>query len=191
MLDEGCSHAFSDTTPLETRGGPLPTFEDAYFGYRGFVERVAKRSGIPDSQLDDICQEVFIVVHRKLPSFEGRARLSTWIYCIVRNVVSNNKRSRSKRPLQGYRDELRVELEELLEDPTNAEDALVRRELIAYACRRLMTLSKKKRTAFLLNDLEGYTIDETAQMTKTCPHTIRSRVRSVRRDMKLVSARFQ
>lgn len=175
---------------LDQRSCPLPTFEDAYRGHRVFVERIVRRSGIPDSQIDDVCQEVFLIVYRKLPTFEGRSRLSTWIYCIVRNVVSNNKRSRSKRPLLSPSSDPPIELENLTEAGLDAEELIVRRELIQLACRRLRAISHKKRTAFFLNDIEGYTIDETARLTETCPHTIRSRVRAVRRDMRSISARF-
>ena len=38
--------------------------------------------------VDDLAQEVFLKVHRGLPSFRGDAKLSTWIYRIVRNVCN-------------------------------------------------------------------------------------------------------
>ncbi len=175
---------------LDQRSRELPTFEAAYLAHRVFVERVARRSGIPDFQIDDVCQEVFMIVYRKLPTFEGRARLSTWIYCIARNVVSNNRRSRSKRPLLGYYEDPPIELDELPEDGVDAEESLVRRELIRLAYFRLRALSLKKQTAFVLSDLEGYTVKETVRLTECCPDTIRSRVRAVRQELKLFSARL-
>src|SRR5690606_17305333 len=68
-------------------------FEEVYQAHFAFVWRLARRQGVPLEHVDDVCQEVFIVVHRRLSEFEERAKVRTWIYQIVANVVRNQRRS--------------------------------------------------------------------------------------------------
>jgi RNA polymerase sigma factor (sigma-70 family) len=48
-----------------------------------FVWRALRRLGVPDSDLADVLQEVFVVVHRKLGEFEGRSQVTTWLFRIA------------------------------------------------------------------------------------------------------------
>ena len=54
------------------------TFRQVYDTYFAFVWRAAANRGVPAAAMDDVVQEVFLVVHRKLPEFEGRSTLRTW-----------------------------------------------------------------------------------------------------------------
>jgi RNA polymerase sigma-70 factor (ECF subfamily) len=66
--------------------------EAAFREHHVLVLAVLRRFGVPERELHDALQEVFIVVHRRLPEFEGRASLSTWLYRIARNVASDFRR---------------------------------------------------------------------------------------------------
>ena len=55
----------------------VPSFEDVYLAHAGFVWRSLRRLGVPQSSLDDATQDVFVVVHRRLNEFAGRAQLTT------------------------------------------------------------------------------------------------------------------
>src|SRR5260370_31749529 len=72
-----------------------------------FVLRTLRRLGVPTADLHDLCQDTFVVVHRKLPDFDfdGRASIRTWIYAIcVRTALA-------------YRRSLRARREETCENP--------------------------------------------------------------------------
>ena len=56
--------------------------------YAPFVWRGLRRLGVPECDVEDVCQEVFVVVHRKLGDFEGRSSLRTWIYGICARTAS-------------------------------------------------------------------------------------------------------
>lgn len=56
------------------------------------VARVLRRSGVAERDFANAAQEVFVVVHRKLPKFEGRASVSTWLYRIALRVAAAERR---------------------------------------------------------------------------------------------------
>src|SRR5262245_51709596 len=70
------------------------TFRQVYDTYFDFVWRVVANRGVPESAMDDVVQEVFLVVHRKLAEFEGRSTLRTWLFAIVRRVIADHVRKR-------------------------------------------------------------------------------------------------
>ncbi len=77
----------------------LPSFEGVYDAHVDFVYRSALRMGIDDAAVDDVVQNVFVVVHRQLSAFQGRASLKTWLFAILPHVVRDHRRSlRRKSP---------------------------------------------------------------------------------------------
>ena len=53
------------------------------------VWRTARRLGVVESAVDDVVQEVFVTVYRRLDQFEGRCALKTWVFGILMRVVNN------------------------------------------------------------------------------------------------------
>src|SRR5207302_10408961 len=72
---------------------PVPSLSEVFRQYAPFVWRALRRLGVPESDVEDVCQEVFVVVHRKLGDFEGRSSLRTWIYGICTRTASDYRRS--------------------------------------------------------------------------------------------------
>jgi RNA polymerase sigma-70 factor (ECF subfamily) len=68
------------------RAGDQRAFETLVDCYKNLVFGVISQVVLDRSRVDDLAQEVFLKIHRGLPSFRGDAKLSTWIYRIVRNV---------------------------------------------------------------------------------------------------------
>ena len=56
---------------------PMPTFAEVYEEQFSFVWRSARGLGIPEHAVDDVTQEIFVVVHRRLGDFEGRSSVRT------------------------------------------------------------------------------------------------------------------
>src|SRR3954451_19748614 len=71
----------------------LATVYEAYFRY---VWRCLRSLGVRDSQLEDALQDVFIVVQRRLPEFDGRAAVRTWLYAIALRIA-RKYRDRARR----------------------------------------------------------------------------------------------
>ena len=67
-------------------------FEAVYREHYAFVWRSVRRLGVPDRELDDVVQEVFVIVHRRLAEFEGRSMVTTWLFGIAYRVVRDHRR---------------------------------------------------------------------------------------------------
>lgn len=77
------------------RQGDETAFRELVEQYKGLVFALTARS-VPDrSRAEDLAQEVFLRVHKGLPYFRGEAKLSTWIYRIVTNVLAAERPDRT------------------------------------------------------------------------------------------------
>src|SRR5579863_6685531 len=69
------------------------TFQEVYRNHFRFVWRTLGRLGVREADLLDVAQNVFLVVHRQLSGFEGRAEVTTWLFSICRLVAKDYLRS--------------------------------------------------------------------------------------------------
>lgn len=153
----------------------VPAFAELYDRYFAFVWRAAQHRGVPKASLDDVVQEVFIVVHRKLPEFEGRSSIRTWLAGIVRWVVTDYARKRGNQPAG----------EALLEHaaPTHAtpSDALERKAAVELLEALLARMSDEQREVFVLHELEHLSGLEIAELLGLNDNTVWSRLRAARK----------
>ena len=63
-----------------------------------FVWRAVRRMGVRPADMDDVVQEVFFIVHRRLAEFQGRAQLKTWVSKILVHVVRHYWRAHQRKP---------------------------------------------------------------------------------------------
>src|SRR5215470_15027470 len=97
----GGSNSSGAVVTAPGRSGPSGmTFEETYRAHFAFVWRSLRRLGIREEDASDAAQEVFIVVHRKLPEFAGRSKLTTWLYGVCFRVASERRRA-AGRPALG------------------------------------------------------------------------------------------
>ena len=68
------------------------TLEQIYDHEADFVWRMLSRLGVPERDLPDTLQEVFLAVHRNLPRFEWRCSLTTWLFTVCRSVARDQRR---------------------------------------------------------------------------------------------------
>src|SRR5688500_4798682 len=74
------------------RQGDETAFRELVDQYKGLVFALIARSISDRARAEELSQDVFLKVHKGLPYFRGEARLSTWIYRIVVNVLSQERR---------------------------------------------------------------------------------------------------
>jgi RNA polymerase sigma-70 factor (ECF subfamily) len=161
------------------------TFEATYAELFPFVWRCLRALGVSEATLDDAAQEVFIVVHRRLPDFRGASSLRTWVYGIVKNVASNQRRAHGRK---GHGEQLDERLPSSEQSPLEkAQDA----EAAAFVRRFIGALDAKKRDVFLLALMEEMTMPEVAAALSIPLNTAYTRLRLVRADFERALSREQ
>ena len=149
------------------------SFAEIFRDHAPFLWRAAVGLGVPESDADDLCQEVMLVVHRKLPAFDGRA-LKSWLYGICLRVCSDYRRSarvRRERPTD--------QLPDSALPPTQPEEVDARRAELRLR-RTLDQLDDDKRAVFVLFEIEQLTLREIAEATDTPLQTVYSRLQAAR-----------
>jgi RNA polymerase sigma-70 factor (ECF subfamily) len=152
------------------------TFEETYRAHFKFVWRSLRRLGVRDAEVQDACQEVFVVVHERLATFEHRSRMTTWLFGICFRVA----RARSRR---AYRSHEVSDDAAVLDAPSDLPDALwvlERRAALEMVERILGGMSLEQRAVFVLFELEEMSGEEIADALEIPVGTVRSRLRLAR-----------
>ena len=142
----------------EAQGGSQAAFEQLVHTYDEAVLRLALRLTGSESDAQDIHQETFLKVYKKLGGFRFECSFSTWIYRIVTNVCLDHlrrNRARSKSTAMEVNDN--ESLNQLSDDRpgNNPERQLLDQELSAQILRALQRLTPRERMVFDLRHFQG------------------------------------
>src|SRR6187399_1725170 len=150
-----------------------PPFTEIFREHARFLWRALLGLGVRPGDVDDACQEVFLVVHRRLPEFDGRA-LRSWLYAICLRVASEYRRSARVRR--------EVSVAELPEAPAPAGqvEAVFAGELGDRLLSALDGLDDEKREAFVLYEIEELPLREVADALGCPLQTAYSRLQAAR-----------
>jgi RNA polymerase sigma-70 factor, ECF subfamily len=168
------AHAHALERPAEAAA---PSFDEVYAAHVAFVWRVLRTFGLSEAQVEDAVQDVFLVVHRRLPEWEGRAAMTTWLFAIARRVAAAHRRRAS-----GDRTEA------LVDEPAGRDDtfaAMSRAQAAATVFGILQKLDEDKRIVFALVELEQLSVPEVARMLDLNLNTAYSRLRLARHAFEL------
>ena len=169
--------------PRVTSTGPPEadpqSFSEVYERYFDFVWRAARRLGVRSASLDDVVQETFLVVHRRLTEPRTSA-LRTWIYGVTVHMVRNHRRSiRRKSPHEVG--PLVPDVDALADDTGDGpERAALKAEAARTLYRILHDLDDEKREVFVLVELEQLPASEVAEVVGINVNTVYSRLRLAR-----------
>jgi RNA polymerase sigma-70 factor (ECF subfamily) len=149
------------------------TFDEVYTAHVAFVWRVLRTLGVAPEQLEDAAQDVFVIVHRRLAGFEGRAAITTWLFAITRRIASRYRRKHQPRPAPPSE---WTAAADPFADASKGEAATI----IAAAMERL---DDDKRLVFALVELEQLAVAEVARMLDINVNTAYSRLRLARAEL--------
>ncbi len=165
---------------LRFKAGDARAFEVLVRRHRTPVFSFLLRLTGDRGRAEDLCQETFLKVVKASGSWEERARFTTWLFAIARNLAVDEARRMSVRraePLDPVDpDGERRRAEPAAEDPSPdraADAALVRPKLEAA----LQALPPEQREVFLLREYSGLRFAEIAEVTGTPENTVKSRMR--------------
>jgi RNA polymerase sigma-70 factor (ECF subfamily) len=153
----------------------LATVYEAYFRY---VWRCLRSLGVRDSQLEDALQDVFIVVQRRLPEFDGRAAVRTWLYAIALRIARKYRDRARQEPAS--LEAAREHDPELSSAQQASGDGEHERERLLLARRALSSLDDDKREIFVLARVEQMSAPEIANVLRIPLNTVYSRLRAAR-----------
>jgi len=173
---------------LETKSGyARPSFEAVYRAHGRTVARWAIRLLGPKADFEDVVQDVFLVVRRRLPEFRGEAEITTWLYEITVRVVQRCRTrahwwlwvtGRGQSPGRGRAPEAFVPTAESPSDPHAMLEARERTRLVYEL---LDDLSEPLRTTFILFEIEGLSGAHIAEITGTKLNAVWVRLSRARR----------
>lgn len=173
-VERGTAAIHADFETDRTRGESLD-FETIYDAYFDFVWRSLRRLGVPESLADDATQDVFVVVHRRLPEFERRSTVRTWLFGIALRVARSHRRRIARK---GHLDPLPMEIASEEGDP---ESAVEKRRAAQFLDSFLESLDDDKRAVFVLAELEQMTAPEIVESLGVKLNTVYSRLRAARK----------
>lgn len=168
-----------------------PQFDDIYDQHFDFTWRNLRRLGVREAQLADAAQDVFLVVHRRLPEFSASAHerhgaLRSWLYSIVVRVARQYHRGLRRKPSEGMDDVGELPDTSGKEPERAAQESEALRQLLGL----LAGLDEAKREAFVLAELEGLTAPEIAEILGVNVNTIYARIRAARRALEELLAQL-
>jgi RNA polymerase sigma-70 factor (ECF subfamily) len=133
---------------------------------RDWMWSVARKTVRDSTIAEDAVQESMTAVFRKAHTFRGESKVSTWMYMIVQNACIDLLRKESVRPQLSESDESTI-----VESATFADQS----DTKIVMAQALATLPDDQRIALTMTIMEGYSIDEVAQIAGVAPGTIKSR----------------
>jgi RNA polymerase sigma-70 factor (ECF subfamily) len=170
------------------RGGDARAFGELVRRYEQTVYRYAFKLCRDREKAEETFQDTFINVYRKLGSFDGRSRFSTWLYAIVTNNCLMRHRRRKIRDIEESLEALESPgttgdgkfAHEIARWEETPADVMLDRELRAQIERAIGKLPPDYRIVFTLRDMEGTSTEETARIVGISPEAAKSRLRRAR-----------
>jgi RNA polymerase sigma-70 factor (ECF subfamily) len=166
--------------------GDVAAFDEIYSRHRRFVYSLAVRMTGNQADAEDLTQESFVLVLRRVGSFRGEASFTTWLYRLVINQVNMHFRYRNSRP------ETQTSAAEIPERwlggvrRTDPAKQLIDRLAIEQA---VQMLPNGYRSAFILHDVEGYNHEEAARLSGHSVGTSKSQLHRARASLRAVLPR--
>lgn len=145
---------------------------EAFEAHGAFVCRSLRHLGVPEADLDDLLQEVFLVVSKRLDDYEERGRARSWLYSICSRVASSQRRKvRRRRETEP--------VAESAAEPLQLE-AVQDRQSLELGWRLLQELPAQQREVFVLYEVEDMPMAEIAQALDCPLQTVYSRLYKAR-----------
>jgi RNA polymerase sigma-70 factor (ECF subfamily) len=139
-----------------------------------------------DEEARDVIQDAFLNAFRSLKSFQGDARLSTWLHRIVVNSALMKLRTRRRKPEEPIEPLLPVfqsdgkYAEKFTSWGDRADELLSRAETQEVVRQKIDALPESFRTVLVLRDIEELDTEETAQLLDTTPNAVKIRLHRAR-----------
>jgi RNA polymerase sigma-70 factor (ECF subfamily) len=172
-------------------GGDTGAFRELVETHQGRVFGTVVRMLGGTSDADDIAQQVFVRVWQSAGRYERKARFTTWLHTITRNLVLNELRRRQRHPATPLETELGDRAVELRDpDATSPSDSLLAAELQEAVRQAIEALPEQQRTAVVLRRYEDMPYEEIAAVLGTSVPSVKSLLFRARTTLRERLARY-
>jgi RNA polymerase sigma-70 factor (ECF subfamily) len=185
---DNASTATMTLEPADVSGAETPDFVAIYQHWFRPVHRWIRALGGPSIEAEDVTQEVFIVVQRKLAAFDG-ANLPGWLYRITQLTVRDHRRRAWFRNMFLRSND--VSPEDVASSVDGMEERLARKQQEVRLHQLLNQIKPRWREAFLLFEVGGLSGDEIAGLLGVPSATVRTYLFRARKAMIALVAKLQ
>jgi RNA polymerase sigma-70 factor (ECF subfamily) len=164
--------ALMDGPPVSTRA-----FRTLVEGMHPLLARFIGRYTRDADQIQDVLQETFLAVHRALPRFQGKSKLTTWVYSLAYHKICDRlaEKYRTSKEVpeswEGWEPESR--------EP-GADERLHQARLLHWIREAAEEIPVLYREAYRMRDVEGLSGEEAAEALGISPALIRVRLHRAR-----------
>lgn len=174
------------------RSGERDAFRTIMQRHNQSLFRVARGLLSDDAEAEDVVQETYMRAFAALDGFRGEARLLTWLTRIALNEARERLRRRRRQPLPlDTVDQSQASGAEVVGFPggqpmENPEAEAARAQIRMLLERAVDDLDPRFRLVFILRDVQGCSVDETAALLSLRPETVRTRLHRARAQLRAV-----
>jgi RNA polymerase sigma-70 factor, ECF subfamily len=151
-----------------------------------FVWASLQRLGVRAPDLEDVLQEVFVVVQKRIATFDGSSKITTWLFGICMRVASSYRRRGFRRNETCFADPP----ESTDQKSQSPEEDLATRESRRRLDGLLDELELDKRAVFVMFEIDELSCDEIADLLEVPVGTVYSRLHAARKDFQKALARM-
>jgi len=171
-------------TTTTTQPSLSPPFREVFDAHVSYVAATLGRLGVDQRDRDDLVSEVFVRVHRSLPTYDAARPLKPWLFAFAARVASEHRRlARHRREVFADVDVASTEL--------SPDEAMEQSESRRLLDRALAELDEDKREVFVLHDLDDTPVPEVARALGIPEGTAYSRLRAARAELTAAVRRLQ
>ena len=154
----------------------------AFYVELEYVQRTLRRLGTDRSEIDDLAQDVFLVLHRRWGEYDPSRPLRPYLFGIALRIALAHQRKR-------YR-EVAFGTVELGDDGPGPEDALSSKQTHALLQAALQRIPLPRRTVLVMHELDLVPVTEVATTLSIPLFTVYSRLRKARRELEVATRRM-
>ncbi|MEZ4753248.1 MAG: sigma-70 family RNA polymerase sigma factor [Bdellovibrionota bacterium] len=159
--------------------GCTESFEEVVRRYSDKAYSLATRFTKNQQDAEEVLQDVFVTVYRKIKSFEGKSSFSSWLYRVTVNASLMKIRKRNQ--------DKSTPIEDAAVDPSNSlilktesrdssDEIAARKQLVKELQTAVLNLPDEYRPVFILRDIDGLTSKEVSKILKLTVPAVKSRL---------------
>lgn len=171
----------SDSVLIERfREGSITAFEEIVSRYESKVFNLAMRFTRNQEDAEEVLQDVFTTIYKKLAGFEGKSAFSSWLYRIIVNAAFMKLRKRKQNSTVSLEDlapavkQYCIEREGVIE--SRSDTITINKELRDRVQGAIDRLPEQYRAVFVLRDVDGLTNQEVSEILDLSIPAVKSRL---------------